>query len=219
MTKILSLEQAPRRLVLHLKRFQFDQKSHNSIKIQTRVSFPSLLHIPSTCLSQDLQSKLRSKATQQHATVNNIPVSVPIETVTKPLTKNQKAKARRKKNAEMNNPTSNSSASSVQHIPGLAVKPPLTITPTEKHPSPLVSTCLDVQYLLQSVVLHHGTSAHSGHYTCLVRRRKCSAAGDEKDRCEWVHIDDKNVSIVTENYVFESIQSQVRVDSCCRILL
>jgi hypothetical protein len=241
-TKTLTIDQAPRVLVLQLKRFQFDHRTHDSVKTQVEVSFPAILQIPTSCLSKDLQSKLQTKAnkvyinTKQLNTPSTSDITYTATTPHTPVddggqsTPSKSRKSRRKKNAAAAAAAvANAAAvtSPAKHVPGMPPRPP----PASNSPIPLSLDDAPVgggggqeglRYRLQSVVLHHGTSAHSGHYTCLVRRRVARAAagagagaggGGGQYDYEWVHIDDENVSRVTEKFVFESMQSQV---STCR---
>lgn len=198
-------------LVLQLKRFQYDHKNCTSVKIKANVSFSSTLVIPPSCISTDLLSKLNASAQKRNAQRSKI---YPQQDVTmseeaqdkihddEPKAPKISRKARRKKNAEK-------AVTPGKIVPGMVPKQvqPRPVVPVVQTPSASVNS-VDLRYTLQAVVLHHGDTANSGHYTTLVRRRSGSVTS-----CEyfWYHIDDRSVSKVTDKYVFEATQSSVYI--------
>lgn len=198
-------------LVLHLKRFQFDQRRHHPVKVQSEVSFPPLLTIPESCLSGDLIERLhlsaqkKERPTQSQAEATSAPQATSLQQGDGSLdpsasatgvTKGPSRKARRRMNAANKNNIEARTAATGKHIPGM---PAGDVLPPDDTVSSNRSSGGEIRYTLQSVVLHHGVSTMSGHYTCLARR----AGG------EWVHIDDVSVSPVTEEFVLHGMQSQV----------
>ena len=164
--------------------------------------------MPACCLSKDLQTKLESQLHQSKTSSSRTSESTNVgsngagqESSEQEVPNPSKSRrARRKKNA-----AKNAAITQDRYIPGFTSRP----QSDENESSEATQSIPDddvvgLNYTLRAVVLHHGNSAHSGHYTCLARRRATTSRP-----VEWMHIDDKSISAVSERYVYETMKSQV----------
>ena len=118
--------------------------------------------IPQACLSIDLQSKLQCRESQDtDSTCSHVPPKSEEVSILK------SRKSRRRKNAQKN-AAEDKVKEQNKLIPGWSNDNNKKSNKKKSPVLPHTSRC-GLNYILQAVVLHHGNTAQSGHYTSLIR--------------------------------------------------
>ncbi|KAI9222010.1 hypothetical protein BC828DRAFT_379580 [Blastocladiella britannica] len=185
-TKVTALERVPPVLVLHLKRFMFDPKHGETVKIAKHVDVPHILDLEPGLWAAKVRHQAaaarRSSISRSPSPTRSRAPSMAVPTLAgtgRRSSVSSMAAPPQSLHIQTSAPPTSWSAAATTAVTSHSLMSPTSAFPSGSEPGP------HSRYRLFAVVYHHGRTAGGGHYTCDVL--------ESEQEGTWTRIDDTDL--------------------------